>query len=84
VTLSSAKLAWPPPTVPLEVHTASQMIRPHPEANWHQEAERRASALRAEQERVAAHYTAMARQREEREAAEAQKHGNGPGHQVGS
>jgi hypothetical protein len=42
----------------------------HPEANWHQEAEERANALRTEHERVAAHYTAMARQREEREERE--------------
>jgi hypothetical protein len=39
--------------------------------------------MREENERVAAHYATMARQRAEREAAEAQKRGNGPGHQVG-
>jgi len=54
---------------------ASQMVRPHPGADWASEREERAQALRAEQERVAAYYEDMARQREKREAAEAQKRG---------
>ena len=71
------KLAWPPPTS-LAVEVAASMIqRPHPGANWANEREERAQAMREEHERVIAHYDAMARQREEREAAEAQKRGKG-------
>jgi hypothetical protein len=71
------KLAWPPPTS-LAVQVAASMIqRPHPGANWASEREERAQTMREEQERVIAHYDAMARQREEREAAEAQKRGKG-------
>jgi predicted transcriptional regulator len=68
------KLVWPPPQVPLAVQVAASMIqRPHPGANWASEREERTAALRAEQERVAAYYEEMARQREERENAEAQE-----------
>ena len=57
---------------------------PHRGADWASEQGERAEARRAENERVMAYYETMARQREEREVAEAQKRGNGPGHQVGS
>jgi hypothetical protein len=79
------KLAWPPPTPSLAAQVATSMVhRPNPGANWWQEREERARAVREEHERAIEHYASMARQREEREAAEAQKRGNGPGHQVGS
>jgi hypothetical protein len=56
----------------------------HPGADWAAHQSERAEAIRREHERTIAYYEAVARQREEREAAEAQKRGNGPGHQVGS
>lgn len=74
------KLAWPPPTPSLAVQVAASMasmIHPHPGANWASEREERARATREEYERVIAHYDSMARQREEREAAEVQKRGKG-------
>jgi hypothetical protein len=71
-------LTWPPPTPSLAVQIATSMIqRPHPGANWASEREERAQTMREEQERVIAHYDAMARQREKREAAEVQKRGKG-------
>jgi len=70
------RLAWPRPQVPLAVQVAASMVhRSHTGANWASEREERTAALRAEQERVASYYEDMARQREEREAAEAQKRG---------
>jgi hypothetical protein len=69
----SDRMAWPPPTPSLAAQVAesmASMIRPHPGANWASEREERSRELRAEHERAIAHYAAMARQREEREAAE--------------
>jgi hypothetical protein len=56
---------------------------PHRGADWASEQGERAEARRAENERVMAYYETMAQQCEEREAVEAPKCGNGPGHQVG-
>jgi hypothetical protein len=70
--LNSEKLAWPPPQPSLAVLVASSMtFSQHPGDNWWRQDEERKAALRAEQERVAAYYEQMARQREERENAEA-------------
>ena len=55
----------------------ASMIRPHPGAYWAAHQGERAEAIRRENERTMADYDAMAKQREEREAAEAQKGGNG-------
>jgi hypothetical protein len=74
----SAVMAWPRPTPSLAVQVAASMIhRPHLGANWASEREERAQAMREDHERAIAHYAAMARQREEREADEAQKRGKG-------
>ena len=71
------KLAWPPPTS-LAVQVAASMIqRPHPGANWANEREERAQAMREDHERVIAYYDTATRAQEEREAAEAQKRGKG-------
>jgi hypothetical protein len=72
----SAVLTWPPPTPSLAVQIATSMIqRPHPGANWSEAIAERNLARREDHARVIAHYDAMARQREEREAAEAKKRG---------
>ena len=72
------KLAWPPPTPSLAAQVVASMIhRPHPGANWSEAIAERNLARREDHARVIAHYDAMARQREEREAAEAQKRGKG-------
>ncbi len=66
------KMIWPPPQPSLAVQVASSMtFGQHPGDHWWQQREERAQAMRAEQERVAAYYEEMARQREERENAEA-------------
>jgi hypothetical protein len=66
------RLAWPPPTPSLAAQVAESVIhRPHPGANWWQEREQQARAVREEHERAIAHYAAMARQREERDHATA-------------
>jgi hypothetical protein len=69
------QLAWPPHR-PIDWSSAVPMAR-HPGADWAVEREERARATRAEHERVIAHYDSMARQREEREAAEVHKRGKG-------
>jgi hypothetical protein len=69
----SAKMAWPPPSTPLAVLASQAMpAPPHSGGEWWRGREERAAAQRAEQARVAAYYEDMERQREEREAAEAQ------------
>jgi len=66
--------AWPPRQVPLGVQVAQSMVlAPHPGANWARHAQERAAAVREEQQTVADYYEAQARQREERENAEAQE-----------
>jgi hypothetical protein len=72
---AGAQLAWPPHR-PIDWSSVAPVVR-HPGADWAVEREERARATRADQERVIEHYAAMARQREEREAAEAQKRGKG-------
>jgi hypothetical protein len=72
----SGRTAWPPPTTPLGV-LVSMPILPHPGANWHAALEQRDAARAEEHARVIAHYDAMARQREEREAAEAEARARG-------
>jgi hypothetical protein len=72
---AGAQLAWPPHR-PIDWSSVAPVAR-HPGADWAVEREERARATRADQERVIEHYAAMARQREEREAAEAQKRGKG-------
>ena len=60
-------------TPSLATQFATSMIQPpHLGANWHQEAER-ARALREEHERAIARSSEMVRQREAREAAEAEE-----------
>ncbi len=69
---NSEKMVWPPPQPSLAVQVAMSMtFGQHPGDHWWQQREERTAALRAEQERVAAYYEEMARQREERENAEA-------------
>jgi hypothetical protein len=70
-----AQLGWPPHR-PIDWSSAVPMAR-HPGANWASEREDRVQATWEEQERVIAHYDAMARQREKSEADEAQKRGKG-------
>ena len=71
---NSEKMVWPPPQPSLAVQVAASMtFSQHPGDDWWQQREERTAALRAEQERVAAYYEEMARQREERENAEAQE-----------
>jgi hypothetical protein len=68
-----AKLAWSPQTSSLAAQFAASMIQPpHLGANWHQQPER-ARAVREEHERSIARSSEMARQRAEREAAEAEE-----------
>jgi hypothetical protein len=68
----SAQLAWPPPKPSLAVQVATSMTYGSlSRANWWQENKERAQAMREEHARVIGHYDAMARAREEREAAEA-------------
>jgi hypothetical protein len=68
-----AKLAWPPPAPSLAAQFAASMIQPpHLGANWHQEAER-ARAARDEHELAIARSSEMARQRAERDAADAEE-----------
>jgi hypothetical protein len=66
-----SKLVWPPREASLAVQVAAGMAFSHPGGDWASEREQRTTALRADQERVAAYYEEMARQREERENAEA-------------
>ncbi len=69
----SDRMAWPPPSTPLAVLASQGMAAPpHSGGEWWRGREERAAAQRAEQARVAAYYENMERQREEREAAEAQ------------
>jgi hypothetical protein len=70
---AGAQLAWPPHR-PIDWSSVVPVAR-HPGADWASEREERARAVREEHEGVIAHYDAMARQREEREAAEAKKRG---------
>jgi hypothetical protein len=65
-----AHLLPPQPSLAVQVAT-SMTFSQHPGDDWWQQREERTAALRAEQERVAAYYEEMARQREERENAEA-------------
>jgi hypothetical protein len=70
---AGAQLAWPPHR-PIDWSSVAPVAR-HPGADWAVEREERARAVREEHEGVIAHYDAMARQREERESAEAKKRG---------
>jgi hypothetical protein len=71
---NSETMVWPPPQPSLAVQVATSMtFSQHPGDHWWQQREEHTAALRAEQERVAAYYDEMARQREERENAEAQE-----------
>jgi hypothetical protein len=65
----SDRMVWPPPSTPFAVLAVQAMPAPaHPGGGWWKYREERTAALRAEQERVAAYYEDMERQREEREA----------------
>ena len=67
----SSRMAWPPPQVPFAVLVAQSMVpAAHPGADWGQHNQERGQAMREEHTRIIAHYDAMAREREEREAAE--------------
>jgi len=69
---NSETMVWPPPQPSLAVQVAMSMtFSQHPGDHWWQQREERAEAMLEEQERVAAFYEAQARQREERENAEA-------------
>jgi hypothetical protein len=65
------KFVWPPREASLAVQVAMGMT--HPGADWFQESKQRSTARREEHARVIDHYDAMAREREERENAEATK-----------
>ena len=67
----SAQLAWPPPKPSMAVQVATSMTYGYSGGNWWQESNERVQAMREEHARVIGHYDAMARAREEREAAEA-------------
>jgi hypothetical protein len=56
-------MIWPLPQVPLAAQFATSMTFAHPGGDWASEREQRTAALRADQERVAAYYEEMARQR---------------------
>ena len=71
---AGAQLAWPPHR-PIDWSSVAPVAR-HPGADWAVERES-AQATRADQGRLIDHYAAMARQRQEREPAEAQKRGKG-------
>jgi hypothetical protein len=69
----SDRMVWPPPSTLLAVLASQGMAAPpHAGGDWWRGREERAAAQRGEQARVAAYYEDMERQREEREAAEAQ------------
>ncbi len=67
----SAKMAWPTAQWSFAVELATSMTFTHPGGDWWQQREERAQAMREESARVAAFYEKMAREREERENAEA-------------
>ena len=62
-------MAWPPPTPPV----LPVMSVPNTAAGWDAHYDARDRRLREESERVAAHYNALAKQRLEREQAEAKR-----------
>jgi hypothetical protein len=69
-----AKLAWPPPTVPLGVLMAQSMtVPPGPGPDWHRELEERDRKIIAAANDAAAHYNARQKEREAREKAEGEK-----------
>ena len=70
----SNRMAWPvreQPSLPVTPAMVS-----HPGADWAAHQRERAEAIRREHERTIAYYDAMARQREEREAAETEERGH--------
>ena len=70
----SNRMAWPvrgQPSLPVTPAMVS-----HPGADWAAHQRERAEAIRREHERTIAYYDAMARQREEREAAKTEERGH--------
>jgi hypothetical protein len=66
------KLSWPPVQTPLGVQVAASMAVPRgPALDWQSELVARDRARHAEAQRVAAYYSNQAREKEERDAAQA-------------
>ena len=70
----SSRMAWPLPETPIGVQVAASIGYPrHPAGDWHRVLAARDAQRQREAAKMAAHHASMAKQREERENAEARE-----------